>query len=139
VPEFRERFMKKVHIAIGILLFIVFVVTGRLMRVDFPDKGEIPQDFRILMRSRHIYILLSGLLHLILGAYLQLDAFRRVRIAQFAASFILTISSSLFVAAFFLETYTYRHFSNVSRYAIYSALAGVALHLLAAIVPPATE
>ena len=131
--------MKKTHIVIGILLFVVFVITGRLMRIDFPDKGEIPQDFRILMRSRHIYVLLSALLHLILGAYLRLDPERRVKIVQFAASFILIISSSLFVAAFFLETYTYQHFSDVSRYAIYSALAGVVLHVLPAIVPAAAE
>lgn len=42
----------------GILLFIVFTVTGKYMRVDFPDKDAIDQFLRILMRSRHIYILL---------------------------------------------------------------------------------
>jgi hypothetical protein len=46
----------------------------RLFKVDFPDKEIIPQDFRLLMRSRHIYILFSGFIHLLLGVYLQIEA-----------------------------------------------------------------
>ena len=131
--------MKRVHLAIGIILFVVFIGTGRLMRADFPDKGEIPQEFRMLMRSRHIYILLSGLLHLLLGAYLQMKPDRTARILQWTASSILIVSSALFVSAFFVETYSYQHFSNVSRYAIYSALAGAVIHLLASAMPAARE
>jgi hypothetical protein len=65
--------MSLFHLIFGILIFIVFLVTGKFMRVDFPDKEVIPQDLRILMRSRHIYILFSALLHLLLGAVFQLD------------------------------------------------------------------
>src|SRR4051794_21907562 len=107
--------MKRVHLAIGIILFLLFIITGRLMRIDFPDKGEIAQDFRLLMRSRHIYILLSGLLHLLLGLYFRWKPDWNARIVQFLASCVLIGSSSMFIAAFFLETYTYQHFSDVSR------------------------
>ena len=60
------------HLIFGLVLFIVFTQTGEYMRVDFPDKDAISQELRILMRSRHIYILFSALIHLALGVYLQM-------------------------------------------------------------------
>src|SRR5258708_21131167 len=60
------------HLIIGLSLFVIFLITGKYMRVDFPDKEIIPQDLRLLMRSRHIYILFSALIHLALGVYLQI-------------------------------------------------------------------
>lgn len=65
--------MERAHLLFGIIVFVVFLITGRLMRADFPDKDVIPQDFRLLMRSRHIYILLSAFVHILLGLYLRLD------------------------------------------------------------------
>src|SRR5262249_11930247 len=59
--------MKRIHLIFGLLLFVVFVITGRYMRLDFPDKDVISPDLRVLMRSRHIYILFSALIHLTLG------------------------------------------------------------------------
>jgi len=121
--------MSYVHLIFGIILFIVFVTTGKFMRWDFPDKDIIPQDFRILMRSRHIYILLSSLIHLALGVYLQIHAETWRRALQYFASALLVAGSVLFVWAFIYETYTTRHFSDVSRFALYVTLAGSAFHL----------
>jgi len=123
------------HLIFGVVMFVVFVTTGKFMRVDFPDKDAIPQELRILMRSRHIYILFSALIHLMLGAYFQLRPEVGRKILQFAGSAILFVSSGLLVWAFVTETYALQHFSNLSRYGIYTALAGVGLHLLAAIEP----
>ena len=118
------------HLILGIVLFIIFLVTGKFMRWDFPDKEIIPQDFRILMRSRHIYILLSSLIHIILGVYLQIHAEVWRKALQFFASFLLILGSVLFVWAFIYETYTVRHFSELSRFALYVSLAGTAFHLI---------
>jgi len=123
------------HLIFGVVMFVVFVTTGKFMRVDFPDKDAISQELRILMRSRHIYILFSALIHLMLGAYFQLRPEVGRKILQFAGSAILFVSSGLLVWAFVTETYALQHFSNLSRYGIYTALAGVGLHLLAAIEP----
>jgi hypothetical protein len=100
------------------------------MRWDFPDKEIIPQDLRILMRSRHIYILLSSLIHICLGVYLQIHATAWRKILQILASSFLFAGSILFVWAFIYETYTTRHFSDISRYALYTTLAGTILHLI---------
>jgi hypothetical protein len=131
--------MKRLHLVIGLIVFVVFVITGRLMRIDFPDKDIIPQDFRILVRSRHIYILFMALLNLLLGSYFRPHKTREARILQYAGSLVLIISSILCITAFFLETYSYHHFSDVSRNGLYTALAGVGLHFLAAIVPDPKE
>ena len=122
--------MSYLHLFFGIALFVVFLVTGKFMRADFPDKEIIPQDFRMLMRSRHIYILLSSLIHIILGVYLQIHAEAWRKVLQVFGSFLLIAGSILFVWAFIYETYGVRHFSDVSRYALYISLWGTAVHLI---------
>lgn len=123
--------MKKAHLIVGLLVLIAFAVSGKFMRVDFPDKDLIPQDLRMLMRSRHIYILFSGLLHMLLGVYLTVDKEPRIRPLQQAGSVILLVSSGVLIWAWWVETYQLQQFSNVSRQGIYAALAGVGLHLIA--------
>ena len=118
------------HLIFGIVVFIVFVTTGKYMRVDFPDKDIIPQDLRLLMRSRHIYILFSALIHLTLGVYLQIRPQAWRRAFQYFGSFLLVLSSGLLLWAFIVETYQLEHFSDISRYGIYTSLAGVVAHLI---------
>src|SRR5215203_1975589 len=122
--------MSYLHLVFGIILFVIFLVTGKFMRWDFPDKEIIPPDFRILMRSRHIYILLSSLIHIILGVYLQIHVEAWRRILQIFASVLLIAGSVLFVWAFIYETYTTQHFSDLSRFALYVTLWGTIVHLL---------
>lgn len=124
--------MKRFHLILGLLLFVVFLITGQFMRADFPDKEAIDQGFRLLMRSRHIYILFSALLHIALGLYLMPRGHRMQKTMQIAGSAILIISSLLLVTAFISETYFLGAFSDLSRYGIYASLAGVGLHLLSA-------
>jgi len=122
--------MRRVHLILGILLFVVFLTTGQFMRANFPDKDIIPQELRLLMRSRHIYILYCAFLHILLGVYLQGGPGGWRKLVQYAGSAVLIISSVLLVWAFIAETYTYAHFSEISRFGIYTSLAGVALHLI---------
>ncbi len=125
--------MKWFHLILGVALFVGFTVTGRYMRVDFPDKDMIPPEFRLLMRSRHIYILFSALIHMALGVYFTLRPHIVQRILQISGSAILTASSVLLVWAFVVETYQLQHYSNLSRYGLYASLAGVGLHLFGGI------
>ena len=118
------------HLIFGLVLFIVFTQTGEYMRADFPDKDSISQELRVLMRSRHIYILFSALIHLALGVYLQMRAGTARKLLQYSGSVVLFASSVLLVWAFVVETYSLQHFSDISRNGIYTSLAGVVLHLL---------
>jgi len=127
--------MSYVHLIFGLLLFVVFTITGRYMRADFPDKGEIDQAFRILMRSRHIYILISSLIHIGLGAYLQIRPQAWRKALQYTGSALLFLSSVLLVRAFVVETYELHGFSNISRYGLYASLAGIILHFFGGALP----
>lgn len=110
-------------------MLVAFLTTGRFMRWDFPDKEIIPQDLRILMRSRHIYILFSALIHLILGIYLTTQPTIWRKTLQITGSILLTGAGTLLIWAFIHETYYARGFSELSRLGIYLSLAGVLFHL----------
>lgn len=125
--------MKRAHLTFGLLLFMIFLITGQYMRADFPDKEVIDQGFRLLMRSRHIYILFSALVHIALGLYLMPRGHRWQKTMQIAGSAILLISSLLLIVAFIGETYFFGRFTDLSRYGIYTSLAGVGMHLLSAL------
>ena len=127
--------MKWFHLIFGIAVFIVFTQTGSLMRADFPDKDAIPQDLRLLMRSRHIYILFAALIHIVLGVYLQLRQEIVLRVLQLLGSIVITIGSILLVYAWYVETYEFQHFSDLSRNGIYVTALGVGLHLFGIVLP----
>jgi hypothetical protein len=118
------------HLIFGFLMLIVFFTTGGFMRLDFPDKDLISPELRILMRSRHIYILFSALLHITLGVYFQQHKQLWRKIIQISGSVLLTISSGLLVWAFVLESYFTQHFSEFSRNGIYLSLAGILLQFI---------
>jgi hypothetical protein len=122
--------MAYLHLILGIILFIVFVTTGRFMRWDFPDKEIIPPELRILMRSRHIYILFSALIHLALGVYLQISPKGWRKWLQIFGSGLLILASALLIWGFISETYYLKTFSALSRNGIYLSLAGIAFHLI---------
>ena len=123
------------HLIFGSILFIVFLITGQYMRADFPDKSEISPELRLLMRSRHIYILFSALLHIVLGVYLQMRPEISRKVLQYTGSLFLISASVLLIWAFVTETYTLQHFSNLSRYGIYISLAGTIFHMFGGVKP----
>jgi hypothetical protein len=127
------------HLIFGLAMFVVFVTTGKYMRVDFPDKDAIPQELRLLMRSRHIYILFSALIHLALGVYMQMRPQAWRKVVQISGSVALVAASVLLVWAWQVETYDLQQFSDLSRNGIYLSLAGVVLHLIGGLKaePPA--
>lgn len=124
-----ESKMSYLHLIVGILSFIVFLATGEFMRLDFPDKEIIPQEFRLLMRSRHIYILLASLLHIVLGVYLQIHREIWRKFLQIFASILLFSGTFLLIYAFVYETYSVKNFSEFSRFGLYFSLAGTIFHL----------
>jgi hypothetical protein len=127
--------MKWFHLIFGLALFFVFTQTGSLMRADFPDKDAIPQDFRLLMRSRHIYILFAALVNIVLGIYLDLRPQLLLKVGQLMGSTIISIGSVLLVYAWYVETYGVRHFSDLSRNGIYITAFGVGMHLFGMALP----
>lgn len=121
--------MARAHLLFGIIVFVVFLITGQFMDGSFPDKEAVSPEFRLLMRSRHIYILLSSFVHIILGLYLQISPQNWRKYLQISGSVFLTLGTVLLIYAFFYETYTTKQFSEASRFGLYTTLAGTAFHL----------
>lgn len=59
--------LKRIHFYIGLGVIIHFVITGLLMRQNYFSIE--PQDtlVRMMLRANHIYILFSGLVHLLIS------------------------------------------------------------------------
>jgi len=87
----------------GLAALIIFPLTGAYMRFYLADEFAASDRLRFSLRANHIYILLSSLIHLSLGAYLRVSAKKRWANLQTAASSLLFISTTLVIAAFLFE------------------------------------
>jgi hypothetical protein len=59
--------MKKFHAVFGLLIVIIFLLTGQYMDKYLQHLHGMPDGPRMLYRTRHIFILLAGLLHMALA------------------------------------------------------------------------
>jgi hypothetical protein len=60
--------MRRYLLWVGVLVVGVFLITGQFMRHHEPPMGTLGDSVRLMFRSRHIYILASGLVNLMLGS-----------------------------------------------------------------------
>ena len=88
---------------------------------------------RMLYRSRHIYILLSAMLHLGVGSYFSYHSQTARRTMQLIGSLFITVASALFVYAFFYEPNLSGLYTPVSRNGIFLTAIGTLLHLLSGV------
>ena len=125
--------MRRFHLIFGLVLVVAFVLTGQYMDRVHHHLQEMPDGPRMLYRSRHIYILLAGLLHLGIGNYFhyQTDSLRRT--LQLLGSLFITIASVLFLVAFFYEPNLADLYAPVTKKGIYLIVGGVVLHLLSSV------
>jgi hypothetical protein len=113
----------------GWLATAAFVATGVHMEVTFPEAYDGDGVRRMLYRSAHLYIVLSGMAHLLLGAYWQPRATGWPSRLQMWGSCLLLLGPPAFTIAFFVEP----GFAELSRPFVFAglttSLAGTALHL----------
>ena len=96
--------MKRFHVVFGLVVLIVFLLTGQYMD-RYHDHLEFMADGpRMLYRSRHIFILMSGLLHLGIGTYFSYRPTATRRALQIVGSILITVATVLFTIAFFYES-----------------------------------
>jgi hypothetical protein len=88
---------------------------------------------RMLYRSRHIYILLSAMLHLGVGSYFTYRLQTAQRTMQLLGSLLITIASALFVYAFFYEPNLTGLYTPISRKGIFLTAIGTLLHVLSGV------
>jgi uncharacterized membrane protein len=123
--------LRNLHLALGLLGIVVFLLTGQHMRYNIHHLMEADERLRFSLRGNHIYILLSALMNLCLGAYLRASLVRWRAYAQLVGSLLVVAATVLIVAAFFFESKASleRPYTHL---AVESALAGALLHVVAA-------
>jgi hypothetical protein len=124
--------MKRFHIIFGLSVFVVFLLTGQYMDRYHQHLMYMPDGPRMLYRSRHIFILMSGLLHVGIGSYFKyrLQSWRRV--LQIIGSLLITIATVVFTIAFFYEPRLPGLQNPLSLSATITIAVGVLLHLISA-------
>lgn len=131
VPMF--TLLRRLHLILGILGIIAFLATGQYMDRFHDHLRGSDDTTRMLFRSTHIYILLASVTNAMTGLYLRPTYSRWRRALQLVGSLALLAGPPLFLIGFCREPYLSGLARPWSRPAIYLALGGVVLHLVAAI------
>lgn len=126
--------LRKTHLYIGILIVIVFLLTGQFMHHKYNHLKDMALMNRALFRAGHLYILLFGLVNASLGSYYQAAKNRVIKQIQEFASVPIFISSALIIYAFFTELPSNNIERPLTRLSLYMLFFGVAIHGLISLV-----
>jgi hypothetical protein len=88
---------------------------------------------RMLYRSRHIFILMSALLHVAIGTYFSFRPTAVRRALQVTGSILITVATVLFTIAFFYESRLEGLPSPLSLPATIITAVGTLLHLFSGV------
>src|SRR5437667_1291459 len=116
--------MKKLHLAVGILTLIAFILTGQYLRRVYPGMLGVDDGLRMLLRSRHLYIMLAGAVNAALGLYLSDQARGWRRFVQRLGSLLLLIAPVLLIAAFFRDAPRGSLEAPLARFGLYAVFGG---------------
>lgn len=125
--------LRTIHLVIGTLGFITFVLTGQYMHLVHGHLREMADGPRLLYRSSHIYLLWSSLLNVLLGCYLNPLRSGVLRAAQSIAGITILLGPFLLTTSFFVESNNPGLARPIARLAIYLALAGCVLHAMSSL------
>ena len=123
--------MKRIHIVLGLIVVFVFLLTGQYM--EYVQNWNLPDGTRMLYRSRHIYLLLAGLLNLGIGIYFTARPNGWRRNLQIAGSLLMIISPVLLLAGFFSEPRKGPEHNLVASLGIFAVSLGTVLHAISGV------
>ena len=95
--------MRRIHLIIGLLGVIAFLLTGQFMKHHHPRMEELSAEVRMMYVSRHIYLLGASLVNVVLGLYLQVHPPGWRRVLQQIASVVILLSPLSLLISFFAE------------------------------------
>jgi hypothetical protein len=120
--------MKLLHIAVGVLVLVAFLLTGQYMDYLHVGSGALGDATRMMFRSRHIYVLLAGLVNLAVGSYFVPRVGVRRKALQLSGSILVLAAPLLLLAAFFKEPWLPGLRSSFTLPAIIMLAVGTLLH-----------
>jgi hypothetical protein len=95
--------MKRLHLVVGVATLLAFLLTGQYMDYLEVRTNALGETARVMFRSRHIYLLLAGLVNVGLGAYFGYRERGWRRGLQLLGSALAVAAPVLMLAAFFVE------------------------------------
>jgi hypothetical protein len=132
------RSLKPIHLTVGILGLMAFVMTGQYLAIFLKGLSEMPETPRLLYRTSHLYLMWASLLNLIVGLYFTVAASRGARVMQALSSVLLLASPLLMLAGFFIESPTGSLDRVMTGWGNYFALGGAVIHFAANLKSPRT-
>jgi hypothetical protein len=120
--------MKRLHLIIGVTVVVIFLLTGQYM--EYVHNRLLPDGTRMLYRSRHIYLLLAGLINLAIGAYVVPQPRGWRRTIQIIGTILIVLSPGLLLAGFFSEPQLSPDQTRVAAFGIFSIALGTLMHTL---------
>jgi hypothetical protein len=122
--------MKRFHLIFGLIVLVVFLLTGQYMDRFHEHLRHTADGPRMLYRTRHIFILMSGLLHLGIGSYFGYRVQTWRRALQILGSALITIAPILFTIGFFYEPYLQGLHAPLSKIGVIIMAVGALLHVV---------
>ena len=113
----------------GLAVFVIFLLTGQYMDRHFHHLVGMPDGPRMLYRTRHIFILFSGLLNVGIGTYLTHPAARWRKVLQALGSILIILAPLILILAFFYDTTRGDLRAPLSHWGIYAIAVGTLFHL----------
>jgi hypothetical protein len=123
--------MRKLHLTVGAIALLAFLITGQFMRHHTPPMLTLSDSARLMFRSRHIYVLAAALVNLMLGLYLQRHSQGWRRVVQTIGSAFIIASPALLILAFAIEPQRgLQEDMHWSHAGLYTLFLGAAAHVI---------
>ena len=129
------KYLKPIHVAVGLLGLVAFVLTGQYMAIFLGGLGGMTDGPRLLYRTSHLYLMWSSLANLLVGCYFAVASRQGARILQIISSIALLVGPPLMVTAFFVDAHVAELQRPYSGAANFLALGGVLLNVIANFLP----
>jgi hypothetical protein len=125
--------LKRIHFYFGLGVILHFVITGLLMRLNYFSIE--PQDtlVRMMLRANHIYILFSGLVHLLISYSLRESNTRKLHLV---ASSILILATLGINVSFYIDPINHLNLSThfiqrkLTGFSVQGFILGTGIYLL---------
>ncbi len=125
--------MKRFHLIFGLTVLVVFLLTGQYMDRFLYHLMYMSDGPRMLYRTRHIFILMAGLVHVGIGSYFKYQSTRARRALQITGSILITIAPVVFTIAFFYEPHLEQLHTPLSLAGTIMIAVGTLLHLFSGV------
>jgi len=124
----------KIHLYLGILVIVIFLLTGQYMHHNFDHLKNMELMNRALFRAGHLYILLFGLINVSLGTHFRISNINFLNRVQLFGSVIILIATFLIIYGFFTELPTEEIERPLTRNSLYLILFGVSTHGIVSLI-----